>query len=324
MVWVWRTELLFLCRQIFKQFLTNRVLKDPRQRRFFKSNDLYELFSLGQVIPSGQTETSAIFAGTGSDVLPEKQKRKRSRVQADELCNTTTMSHDQDGRSLVSAGKRKRSKQGERKERKEQKKSDTGKVSSYLLAETQEGEGGGGGEEEEGRGSKEEGGRGEVCREVREVASEHKGEQRSTPVGDVPTPPISVGGVGTAAMAGLSSSVPVEVKSEVTEEKDEQRTSQNELASQLGVQEMEHDTEMGVRRTRRKKEKKKKRKKRSATVEGVSISGVEKTGVFSPGGRVEGERQNKSQDEYILNKLFKKSGEGECVQCLGWREKAWL
>ena len=34
-------------RQIFKQFLTNRVLKDPKQRRFFKSNDLYELFTLG-------------------------------------------------------------------------------------------------------------------------------------------------------------------------------------------------------------------------------------------------------------------------------------
>ena len=32
-------------RQIFKQFLTNRVLKDPKQRRFFKVNDIHELFS---------------------------------------------------------------------------------------------------------------------------------------------------------------------------------------------------------------------------------------------------------------------------------------
>ncbi|CAH8512896.1 unnamed protein product [Dicrocoelium dendriticum] len=32
-------------RQIFKQFLTNRVLKNPRQQRFFKTNDLYELLS---------------------------------------------------------------------------------------------------------------------------------------------------------------------------------------------------------------------------------------------------------------------------------------
>ncbi|XP_076449836.1 DNA excision repair protein ERCC-6-like [Babylonia areolata] len=54
-------------RQIFKQFLTNRVLKDPKQRRFFKSNDIFELFTLGSKDDNG-TETSAIFAGTGSDV----------------------------------------------------------------------------------------------------------------------------------------------------------------------------------------------------------------------------------------------------------------
>ncbi|NWI92567.1 ERCC6 protein, partial [Pitta sordida] len=55
-------------RQIFKQFLTNRVLKDPKQNRFFKSNDLYELFTLNSPDVSQGTETSAIFAGTGSDV----------------------------------------------------------------------------------------------------------------------------------------------------------------------------------------------------------------------------------------------------------------
>ncbi|XP_008115961.2 DNA excision repair protein ERCC-6 [Anolis carolinensis] len=62
-------------RQIFKQFLTNRILKDPKQRRFFKSNDLYELFSLSNPDGTQETETSAIFAGTGSDVpKPKKQK----------------------------------------------------------------------------------------------------------------------------------------------------------------------------------------------------------------------------------------------------------
>uniref|UniRef100_A0A8D2LFZ4 DNA excision repair protein ERCC-6 n=1 Tax=Varanus komodoensis TaxID=61221 RepID=A0A8D2LFZ4_VARKO len=54
-------------RQIFKQFLTNRVLKDPKQRRFFKSNDLYELFTLSSPDNMQGTETSAIFAGTSSD-----------------------------------------------------------------------------------------------------------------------------------------------------------------------------------------------------------------------------------------------------------------
>lgn len=50
-------------RQIFKQFLTNRILKDPKQRRFFKSNDLYELFTLSAPDGAQGTETSALFAG---------------------------------------------------------------------------------------------------------------------------------------------------------------------------------------------------------------------------------------------------------------------
>ncbi|XP_017268545.1 DNA excision repair protein ERCC-6 [Kryptolebias marmoratus] len=66
-------------RQIFKQFLTNRVLKDPKQRRFFKSNDIYELFTLADPTGTQGTETSAIFAGTGSDVrVPKKPERPKS------------------------------------------------------------------------------------------------------------------------------------------------------------------------------------------------------------------------------------------------------
>ncbi|XP_074531581.1 DNA excision repair protein ERCC-6 [Halichoeres trimaculatus] len=65
-------------RQIFKQFLTNRVLKDPKQRRFFKSNDIYELFTLSDPDGAQGTETSAIFAGTGSDVkAPKKPERPK-------------------------------------------------------------------------------------------------------------------------------------------------------------------------------------------------------------------------------------------------------
>ncbi|XP_061600997.1 DNA excision repair protein ERCC-6 [Cololabis saira] len=65
-------------RQIFKQFLTNRVLKDPKQRRFFKSNDVYELFTLADPGGGQGTETSALFAGTGSDVkVPKKSERPR-------------------------------------------------------------------------------------------------------------------------------------------------------------------------------------------------------------------------------------------------------
>ncbi|KAM4852407.1 DNA excision repair protein ERCC-6 isoform 2-T5 [Thomomys bottae] len=69
-------------RQIFKQFLTNRVLKDPKQRRFFKSNDLYELFTLTSPDVSQSTETSAIFAGTGSDVKTPTRRLKRKVTPA--------------------------------------------------------------------------------------------------------------------------------------------------------------------------------------------------------------------------------------------------
>ncbi|KAK3608200.1 hypothetical protein CHS0354_039216 [Potamilus streckersoni] len=61
-------------RQIFKQFLTNKVLKDPKQRRFFKTNDLYELFTLNISDDKRETETAAIFAGTGSEVRVRLRK----------------------------------------------------------------------------------------------------------------------------------------------------------------------------------------------------------------------------------------------------------
>ena len=65
---------LHYCRQIFKQYLTNRILKDPRQQRLFKSNDLMDLFTLGNDTASTATETSAIFAGTGANVKRKGQK----------------------------------------------------------------------------------------------------------------------------------------------------------------------------------------------------------------------------------------------------------
>eukprot|EP01134_Creolimax_fragrantissima_P003378 CFRG3378T1 len=57
-------------RQIFKQFLANRVLKDPKQRRFFKSNDLHELFTLNDE-PAGsvkKSETATFFAEPGTEI----------------------------------------------------------------------------------------------------------------------------------------------------------------------------------------------------------------------------------------------------------------
>lgn len=50
-------------RQIFKQFLTNKILKDPKQRQTFQLRDLHDLFTLGET-EDGNTETGSLFKGT--------------------------------------------------------------------------------------------------------------------------------------------------------------------------------------------------------------------------------------------------------------------
>lgn len=50
-------------RQIFKQFLTDKILKDPKQRQTFHMRDLHDLFTLGSN-DDGITETGEIFKGT--------------------------------------------------------------------------------------------------------------------------------------------------------------------------------------------------------------------------------------------------------------------
>lgn len=62
-------------RQIFKTFLSNKVLKDPRQKRFFKTNDLHELFSF-TCVDDNAVESSALLAGTGSEIKAKKLKGK--------------------------------------------------------------------------------------------------------------------------------------------------------------------------------------------------------------------------------------------------------
>ncbi|KAF1836949.1 hypothetical protein BDW02DRAFT_544980 [Decorospora gaudefroyi] len=51
-------------RQLFKQFLTNKVLKDPKQRQTFQMSDLHDLFTLGVESVEGETETGNLFRGS--------------------------------------------------------------------------------------------------------------------------------------------------------------------------------------------------------------------------------------------------------------------
>ncbi|KAI8970281.1 SNF2 family N-terminal domain-containing protein [Mycotypha africana] len=61
-------------RQIYKQFLTNKILKDPKQRRFFDASNLQSLFTLGSEDAVG-TETGELFKGT--EVKRKRPKKKR-------------------------------------------------------------------------------------------------------------------------------------------------------------------------------------------------------------------------------------------------------
>lgn len=63
-------------RQIFKTFLTNKILKDPKQRRFFKLNDLHDLFSLGDPDEKG-TETGDMFNGSEQTFGGAKARKSR-------------------------------------------------------------------------------------------------------------------------------------------------------------------------------------------------------------------------------------------------------
>lgn len=59
-------------RQIFKQFLTNKILRDPKQRQTFQLKDLHDLFTLGDAMPDGQTETGMVFKGTEVQLPKDK------------------------------------------------------------------------------------------------------------------------------------------------------------------------------------------------------------------------------------------------------------
>lgn len=59
-------------RQIFKQFLTNKILTDPKQKRFFKMNELQDLFTLGG-------ETGLTNENLESEVQKQTENIKKSR-----------------------------------------------------------------------------------------------------------------------------------------------------------------------------------------------------------------------------------------------------
>ncbi|KAL4965278.1 DNA-dependent ATPase RAD26 [Aspergillus stella-maris] len=80
-------------RQIFKQFLTNKILKDPKQRQTFQLSDLHDLFALGEE-NQGPTETSQIFKE--AEVTYEENENENDSTAA-------TTKDDNDHRRTVQA-----------------------------------------------------------------------------------------------------------------------------------------------------------------------------------------------------------------------------
>ncbi|KAH0030831.1 hypothetical protein KCU80_g11501, partial [Aureobasidium melanogenum] len=77
-------------RQIFKQFLTNKILRDPKQRQTFQLRDLHDLFTLGEASADGQTETGSIFKGTEVQLSGPKAETSDTKPQDQDQASATT------------------------------------------------------------------------------------------------------------------------------------------------------------------------------------------------------------------------------------------
>ncbi|KAF3387280.1 DNA repair and recombination protein RAD26 [Penicillium rolfsii] len=77
-------------RQIFKQFLTNKITRDPQQREGFQASDLYDLFSLAEENDK-ELETTKLFKNadvtyqeedTDTTTLSSKKRDRRGKVKS--------------------------------------------------------------------------------------------------------------------------------------------------------------------------------------------------------------------------------------------------
>ncbi|XP_068664751.1 protein CHROMATIN REMODELING 8 isoform X2 [Aristolochia californica] len=75
-------------RQIYKHFLTNKILKNPQQRRFFKARDMKDLFTLQDDQDGGATETSNIFSQLYEEVNAGVDDHKQEKFESSTLAST--------------------------------------------------------------------------------------------------------------------------------------------------------------------------------------------------------------------------------------------
>ncbi|KAI8334007.1 SNF2 family N-terminal domain-containing protein [Chlamydoabsidia padenii] len=83
-------------RQIYKQFLTNKILKDPKQQRFFDASNLKALFTLGGEDETS-TETGRLFEGTEIKRNKNKGDQDKEDIQRLEgVSNISPIDNDKD------------------------------------------------------------------------------------------------------------------------------------------------------------------------------------------------------------------------------------
>lgn len=79
-------------RQIYKHFLTNKILKNPQQRRFFKARDMKDLFTLNDDGNGESTETSSIFSQVSEDInivgAPDNQDKPSFKASTEKDYNS--------------------------------------------------------------------------------------------------------------------------------------------------------------------------------------------------------------------------------------------
>ncbi|KAF1983741.1 hypothetical protein K402DRAFT_396487 [Aulographum hederae CBS 113979] len=91
-------------RQLFKQFLSDKILRDPKQRQTFQLKDLSDLFSFSDATGK-TTETSALFQGTevkfsggspGKTSASPPADATRSGTESDDLSNVAGIARQEE------------------------------------------------------------------------------------------------------------------------------------------------------------------------------------------------------------------------------------
>lgn len=97
-------------RQIYKHFLTNKILKNPQQRRFFKARNMKDLFALNDDGNGGSTETSNIFSQLSEDVNvvgDQKDKEDKQKHKKAASTNADDAVGDKENNLVIGSSRRK-------------------------------------------------------------------------------------------------------------------------------------------------------------------------------------------------------------------------